>query len=61
MFNVLSPLASVTGGTDDALPSGEPAGDDPPMLRPGGVRDVLGQREGVQEQAGQFRCLSHCL
>lgn len=54
-------VASVAGGTDDAFAAGELAGDDPPMLRPGSVRDVPREGEGVQEQAGQFRRLSYCL
>lgn len=47
-------LVAVFGGADDALTAGEPAGDYPPLLCPGGVRDVPRQGKGVQEQAGQL-------
>lgn len=52
---------SVSGGADHAFAARELAGDDPPLLRPGGVRDVPRQGEGVQEQTGQFSRFSYCL
>lgn len=44
---------AVSGGANDAVIASVVAGDHSALLRAGGVRDVSGQGEGMQEQEGE--------